>query len=209
MLALICAALFFTKSQPTGTVIILNGPSGSGKTSIQKEFQYLMMPNLWIKTGIDSLFDAPMPTITPENMSFWLMPNPIRWVETSQDEQGNNVITLFVGEQGEKVAYAMNSAIAEYTKNGCNVIVDYIAYKQEWLEDLQKKLAGIRTYYVAVEIPLEILEQREAARGTSPKGHARSHYFTVYGNIKYDLKVNSGTHSAKEIAQQLKELVEK
>ena len=212
-LALIGATLFFTKiftqSQPTGTVIILNGPSGSGKSSIQKEFQYLMMPNLWIKTGIDSLFDAPMPTITPENMSFWQSPNPIRWVETSQDAQGNNVITLFVGEQGEKVAYAMNSAIAEYAKNGCNVIVDYIAYKQEWFDDLQKKLAGIRTYYVAVEIPLETLEQREAARGTSPKGHARSHYFTVYGNKKYDLTVNSGTHSAKEIAQQLKELVEK
>ena len=212
-LALIGATLFFTKSftqsQPTGTVIILNGPSGSGKSSIQREFQYLMLPNLWIKTGIDSLFDAPMPTITMENMSFWQSPNPIRWVETSQDEQGNNVITLFVGEQGEKVAYAMNSAIAEYAKNGCNVIVDYIAYKQAWFDDLQKKLKGIKTYYVAVEIPLETLEAREAARGTSPKGHARSHYFTVYGNKKYNLTVNSATHSAKEIAQQLKELVGK
>ena len=208
-LTLFGATLFFTKSPPTGTVIILNGPSGSGKSSIQREFQYLMMPNLWIKTGIDFLFDAPMPTITPENMSFWQLSNPIRWVETSQDAPGNNLITLFVGEQGEKVAYAMNSAIADYAKNGCNVIVDYIAYKQEWLDDLQKKLADIRTYYVAVEIPLETLEQREAARGTSPKGHARSHYFTVYGNKKYDLIVNSSTNSAKEIAQQLKELVEK
>lgn len=211
MLAVIGLAFFFTKSksQSTGTVIILNGPSGSGKSSIQKEFQYLMMPNLWIKTGIDTLFDAPMPTITPENMNFWQSPNPIRWVETSQDAQGNNVITLFVGEQGEKVAYAMNSAIAAYAKSGCNVIVDYIAYKQEWFEDLQKKLDGIKTYYVAVEIPLEVLEQREAARGTSPKGHARSHYFTVYGNKKYDLTINSGTQSAKEIAQQIKEFIGK
>lgn len=192
----------------SGTVIILNGPSGAGKSSIQRQFQYLLMPQLWIKTGIDSLFDAPMPTITPENMNYWLSPNPIRWVQTSQDEQGNNVITLFVGEQGEKVAYAMNSSIAEYAKNGCHVIVDYIAYKQEWLEDLQQKLKDIKTYYVAVDIPLDTLEQREAARGTSPKGHARSHYFTVYGNLKYNLRVNSGTDSAKEIAQQLKELVE-
>ncbi len=70
-------------------------------------------------------------------------------------------------------------------------------------------MKGVKTYYVAVEIPLEILEQREAARGTSPKGHARSHYFTVFGETKYDLKVNSATHSAKEIAQQLKDLIEK
>ena len=48
--------------QKTGTVIILNGPSASGKSSIQKEFQTLMMPNLWIKLGIDNLFDKPMPS---------------------------------------------------------------------------------------------------------------------------------------------------
>ena len=101
-----------------GIVIILNGPSASGKTSIQKEFQYLMMPNLWVKTGIDLLFDGSMPVITAENMNFWLTPNPIRWVQTSQDEQENQVITLFLGDQGEKVAYAMNSAIADYARNG-------------------------------------------------------------------------------------------
>jgi len=60
-----------------------------------------------------------------------------------------------------------------------------------------------------VQIPLEVLEQREAARGTSPQGHARSHYFTVYGNKKYDLTVNSEKTSAQEIAQQIKQLVEK
>lgn len=191
-----------------GTVIILNGPSGSGKSSIQKEFQNIMMPDLWIKTGIDTLFDAPMPNITPENMQYWQMPNPIRWVQTSQDAQGNNVITLFVGQQGEKVAYAMNSAIAAYAKNGCNVIVDYIAYNQDWLNDLQAKLKGFKTFYIAVEIPLEILEEREAARGTSPKGHARSHYSSVYGDIKYDLIVNSAQNSALEIAHQIKELIQ-
>ena len=201
--------LYFKKSNtmPSGTVIILNGPSGSGKSSIQKEFQKLMMPNLWLKLGIDTLFDAPMPDITLENISFWQSPNPIRWVESTKDAQGNPVITLFVGEQGEKVAYAMNSAIADYARNGCNVIVDYIAYDPAWLADLQKKLAGIKTYYVAVDISLEMLEKREAARGTSPVGHARSHYFTVYSNIAYDLRVNSEKNTAAEIAQQIKDLI--
>ncbi|MFC1842851.1 hypothetical protein ACFLYU_04295 [Candidatus Dependentiae bacterium] len=190
-----------------GTVIVLNGPSGSGKSSIQKEFQKLMMPNLWIKTGIDDLFDKPMPDITPENMEFWQSSNPIRWVESSKDEAGNSVITLFVGKQGERVAYAMNSAIADYAKNGCNVIVDYIAYKKVWFDDLQEKLKDIKTYYVAVKIPLEVLEKREEARGTSPKGHARSHYFSVYLDKTYDLTVNSHNNCAKEIAQQIKNLI--
>jgi chloramphenicol 3-O phosphotransferase len=188
-----------------GTVIVLNGPSGSGKSSIQKAFQKLMMPNLWVKVGIDNLFDSPMPDINLENLSFWQSPNPIRWVEESQDADGNKIITLLVGDQGKKVAYAMNSAIAAYAQNGCNVIVDYIAYDQDWLRDLEQKLAGFKTYYVAVEIPLETLEQREEARGTSPKGHARSHYASVYGDKKYDLVVSTANQTAQEIAQQLKD----
>jgi len=206
--------IFFKTSKKSlgpriGTVVVLNGPSGSGKSSIQKEFQKLNMPNLWIKVGIDNLFDNVMPDITPENMKFWQSENPIRWVKTTKDTDGNNVVTLLMGEQGEKVAYGMNSAIAAYAKSGCNVIVDYIAYKKEWFNDLQNKLADVKTYYVAVRIPLEVLEQREEARGTSPKGHARSHYGYVYGDKKYDLTVDSHKNSAKEIALQIKEFIEK
>jgi len=186
-----------------GKVIILNGPSGSGKSSIQREFQKLMMPNLWLKTGIDTLFDAPMPDITPENIEVWQSPNPIRWIESKRNENGYPEITLKVGEQGARVAYAMNSAIAAYAKNGCNIIVDYIAYDQAWIDHLEKELAGISTYWVAVRISLEALEKREAERGTSPVGHARSHYYTVYGDRQYDIELSSEVLSASEIASKI------
>ncbi|MBP9765605.1 hypothetical protein KBD08_04710 [Candidatus Babeliales bacterium] len=203
-------SLYITsKQQKSGTVIILNGPSASGKSSIQKEFQYLMMPQLWIKLGIDMLFDTPMPNITPENVAFWQTENQIRWVTMDTDTDEKQVITLFIGEHGDQVAYGMNSAIAAYAQNGCNIIVDYIAYKKEWIDDLQSKLKGINTYWVKVSIPLETLEQREAARATSPQGHARSHYHTVYWNLKYDLEVNSEKDSASNIAQQIKDFITK
>ena len=188
-----------------GTIIILNGPSASGKSSIQKEFQSLMMPNLWIKLGIDNLFDKPMPDITLENLSFWQTPNVIRWIETAKDKDNNFMITLFTGEQGDKVAYGMNSAIADYAKAGCNIIVDYIAYKKEWINDLQQKLKSVKTHWIKVNIPLTVIEERELARATSPKGHARSHYDFVYWDLKYDLEVNSEKESAVEIAKQIKE----
>lgn len=200
---------FTQKNFSVGTIIILNGPSGSGKSSIQKEFQKLMMPNLWLKIGIDGFFDMVMPEITVENMQYWQEKNPIRWITESIDSHNNNIITLHVGDQGDGVAYAMNSAIVAYAQQGCNIIVDYIAYDQKWFADLQKKCTGFKTYYVAVEIPLELLESREEARGTSPKGHARSHYFTVYGDEKYDLVVNSQKNTAQEIALQIKQLIEK
>lgn len=76
---LICMISFFyyrkrikqAKIKKYGTVIILNGPSSSGKSSIQKEFQYLMLQNLWAKLGIDNLFDKPFPNINLENISYW------------------------------------------------------------------------------------------------------------------------------------------
>ena len=213
LIVLLLAALFSCKNScnlpSNGFVIVLNGPSASGKSSIQKEFQSLMMPNLWIKLGIDNLFDKPMPDITLENLSFWQKENPIRWVTTSKDEEDNPVMTLIVGEQGEKVAYGMNDAIASYAKNGCNVIVDYIAYKKEWIEDLQSKLKDSQTCFVKVNISLKTLEDREVARATSPKGHARSHYDTVYWDLNYDFEVDSGKNSAQEIAQQIKVYLDK
>lgn len=207
VIAGIIAMHYFKSSKPYGTVIILNGPSASGKSSIQKEFQHLMMPQLWIKLGIDNLFDTPMPDITLENLAFWQEENPIRWVTTAKDAQQNSVITLLVGEQGEKVAYGMNSAIAAYAKAGCNIIVDYIAYKKEWADDLHAKLKDIKSYWVKVNIPLSVIEEREAARGTSPQGHARSHYDYVHWDIKYDLEANSATDSAVAIAQQIKDFI--
>ena len=205
------AYFFYCKNQRRkniATVIILNGPSGAGKTSIQKSFQKIMMPELWIKLGIDSLFDLPLPDISLDNMSYWQSSNNIRWVEEGTDKSNCKTITLLVGNDGEKVAYGMNSAIAAYAQNGCNIIVDYIAYKPEWLNDLKSKLKNFKTYYVAVDIPLTILEQREASRGTSPVGHARSHYDTVYGLQKYDFRVDTSKNSSDEIALILKNIVD-
>lgn len=121
--------IYYRPLQKTGTVIVLNGPSASGKSSIQTKFQDSMMPNLWINVGIDNLFDKPMPDITMDNLAFWQKENAIRWVETNNNGE-HPVITLFTGEQGKKVAYGVNSAIAAYALAGNNVIVDYIAYKK-------------------------------------------------------------------------------
>jgi len=204
--------IFFRKNQilsrKCGSIIILNGPSAAGKTSLQKKFQKMMMPNLWIKLGIDTLFDAPMPDIDLENMAEWQKENPIRWVTNTSDDAGNQVITLLTGDQGDRVAYGMNSAIAEYAKSGCNVIMDYIPYKKEWTSDLQQELAGLSVYWVKVSAPIETLEAREIARGTSPKGHARSHYLNVENDgISYQLEIDTSQTPVNEGAEKLKNLV--
>lgn len=186
-----------------GTVIVLNGPSAAGKSSVQKAFLALKMPELWIKVGIDNLFDFPMPDITPDNLAYWQSENDIRWVTVDKNIDGKSSITLHVGPQGEKVAAAMHSAIAAYAINGCNVIVDYIAYEKDWLLDIEQKLKPFNTIFVAVDISIDELERREAQRKTSPVGHARSHYKMVYWDKAYDIRVNTETNSAEEVARQI------
>lgn len=53
--------------KPKGTIIILNGPSASGKTTMQKEFQKIM-PDFYIRLGIDGLFDAVLPDATDPSL---------------------------------------------------------------------------------------------------------------------------------------------
>jgi len=191
-----------------GIVIILNGPSAAGKSSIQRAFQRLMMPQLWIKLGIDSLFDGPMPDIDASNLAYWQATNPIRWVQTTSDAHGNTVVTLHVGVLGQRVVSGMNAAIAAYAKAGNCVIVDYIAYEKKWIDDLRAQLRDLPSLWVKVDVPLAVLEERETARGTSPKGHARSHYDQVHWDVRYDLVLDGGKLDPAAAAVRIKEAVQ-
>ena len=189
-----CYCSHYYKRTSYGTVIILNGPSVAGKSSIQKAFQdHMLEKEAWIKVGIDN--------------HLWQSPNNLRWIENTIDKDGNPVMKLLVGPDGDKIAHGMNSAIAAYAQAGSNVIVDYIAYKEEWADDLENKLSGINHYWVKVDISLATLEAREKARATSPVGHSRSHYDTVHNGITYDFVVNSEKNTAAQIAQEIEKFL--
>ena len=185
-----------------GTVIILNGPSSVGKSSIIKAFQS-QQKTPWLATGIDHLYVGVIPP-------HWLDDKPehheIMTIKTTEDQEGKTVHAVF-GPEGRKVIKGMHRAIAAYAQAGNNVIVDYIKYEPEWLEDLQKALKGIKTIWVKVTAPLDIIIKREKERGTSPEGHARSHYHTVHENMPYDLTVNTNELTPEESAQKINDFL--
>lgn len=161
----------------------------------------MLTKELWIKVGVDNLFAKPF------SPSLWQSFNNLKWLENIKDSNNNTIITFHIGPDGDKIAYGMNNAIAGYAQAGNNVIVDYIAYKKEWVDDLNKKLKDINPYWIKVDISLVALEQREKTRGTSPVGHSRSHYDTVHWDIKYDFIVNSEHNSAAQIAKQIEHFI--
>ncbi len=181
-----------------GTVIILNGPSSVGKSSIIKAFQS-QQKTPWLETGIDHLYVGVIPP-------HWLDGKPehhsMMSIKTTADQEGKIVSAVF-GPEGQKVIKGMHHAIATYAHTGNNVIVDYIKYEPEWLEDLQDALSDVKTLWVKVTAPLDVIIKREKKRGTSPEGHARSHYHTVHENMPYNLTVNTDKLTPDESAQKI------
>ena len=181
-----------------GSVVILNGPSSVGKSSILKAFQ-AKQKGPWLGTGIDHLYVGVIPPI-------WLDDKPehhsIMTIATTE-EKGFPVVTAIFGPEGQRVVKGMHRAIAAYAHVGNNVIVDYIKYDDAWFKDIQEVLNGVKVVWVGVNAPLEVIENREKERGTSPRGHARSHYDTVHRGIKYDLEIDTDKVTSDEAAEEI------
>jgi len=204
---------FTTLSNTTkpGIVIILNGASAAGKSTLQKELQKLF-PTPYLGIGLDSFFVGVLPIrfVTGPREQDDIDPELVMKGVPSLDPEGNKLFTLLVGPIGDQIMRGMHHAIAAYAIQGNNVIIDYIAYKKEWMTDLCNALENSTVYLVGVDCSLEVLEEREKARGRSfVEGHASSHYKTVHENMNnnYDLRVDTSTTSPEECARAIQEFV--
>ncbi|MGA9530269.1 MAG: hypothetical protein WBQ73_00055 [Candidatus Babeliales bacterium] len=184
------------------TIIILNGPSASGKSSIQEAF-IRKVEDPWVKIGIDNFFVGVLSNYyifgeyTPRCPQYNIMAGV-----ASQDQYGNPLFTLDIGPAGEKIIDGMNHAIKAYADTGNNIIVDYIAYEPRWLEQLIDLLSDHEVILIKVTVPLSILEEREALRATSPRGHARSHYDSIHKHsLTYDLEIDTSQLTPEEAAE--------
>jgi len=188
----------------SGTVIILNGPSSVGKSSIIKAFQ-TKQTSPWLSIGIDNFFVGVIPP------KFYLKSKPEHFAVmqgiASVDAQGNKLFTLYIGTEGQKIINGMHQAIAAYACTGNNVIVDYIQYDPAWRIDLQQALYGIPVLWLGVTAPLAAIEEREKKRGTSPAGHARSHYDTVHQGMTYDLMLDTDKTTPEQCADKIIEIL--
>lgn len=197
-------------NQKTGTVILLNGPSASGKSSIQKKIQE-HFDEPYIRLGIDNLFDGILPDyyglgeVEPKGK---FNEKDIRYVEIFEIND-KKAIKLFIGPIGRKIISGMHKSIAAYARSGCNVVVDYILYDQTWFPELLSELKGLKVYYVGIKYPIEVIEEREKKRATSPVGHARSHYKEVHTFDQYDLTITNPSLSAQDIALKIKRYIER
>ncbi len=179
-----------------GMVIIINGASAVGKSSIVKAFQ-AKQTTPWLSTGIDNLFARILP------QKFYLetkQKDSLAMHNNAPEDRKATLCTVKIGPEAQAVIKGMHRAIAAYAHVGNNVIVDYIKYDDTWIPDLKESLQGINVIWIGIDASLASIEQREKTRGTSPSGHARSHYDTVHINMPYNFMINTDSLTAEQTA---------
>ncbi|MBT1156755.1 AAA family ATPase [Aminobacter anthyllidis] len=148
-------------------IIFLHGASSSGKSTIARELQARIERPFW-HISIDHLRDSGVLPLSR------FRSGEFAWAESRK--------AFFDGFHASLVAYA---------DTGNNLILEHILDTPGWLETLSGSFAQHDVFFVAVHCPLELLIERESARGDRPLGSAKRDYETIHLGKTYDLELNS------------------
>lgn len=187
-----------------GRIILLNGASSSGKSSIARGLQRLLEPP-HLFAGIDSF----TPMLRPDGhmgMDWRLRTNanaggpesPMRW---AFPEQEGDPVSIEFGDAGHRLIYGMHRALAALAHAANDVIFEHALLYPNWRDDLLAALNGLDVYLVGVRCPIDVIEQRERARGDRVVGQARGHYEAVHAGMSYDIEIDTSTVMAQAAAK--------
>lgn len=163
-----------------GTLILINGPTSSGKSSLVGALQSAA-PELYLEAGLDKFL--------------WMLPGryfkqPL-WPQIlgTQGQAGPAMHTL---------AHGMHHALAALLRTGNNVLADHVLLEADWLRECEALFSGLPTLFVGALCPVEVLEERERARGDRTLGHARAQLARVHFGARYDVIVDTSQTTPEE-----------
>jgi len=182
---IICS--LFSYEENLSKIIYLNGPSSSGKTTLAKALQEALSEP-YLHVGIDKMIG-----FMPAKINNWEggpAPLGFSW-EASTDSTGHSIYNIHAGPFAKKVTRSLKDFACLLASQHYNLIIDDVAFGAIEVEEWKKVLEGYKVLYVGVTTPLEVLEERERARGDRFLGSARAQYFKVHENVSYDLEIDS------------------
>jgi chloramphenicol 3-O phosphotransferase len=103
----------------------------------------------------------------------------------------------------ERVHLGFEYSIPALAKGGNRLIVDYPFHYADSLPRCLDLASGYTVLYVGVFCPIDVLEQREAARGDRKVGLARYQSERVHVNSEYDVEVDTDKLSPNQAAQKI------
>ncbi|BCP53540.1 hypothetical protein K32_21570 [Kaistia sp. 32K] len=148
-------------------IIFIHGASSSGKSTLARALQDRIESPFW-HISIDHLRDSGvLPTRRFRSGEF-------RWSAARA--------AFFDG---------FHRSLKAYADAGNDLILEHILDTDGWLERLAGLFAEHDVFFVGIHCPLELLIEREAARGDRPIGSARQDYETIHVGKTYDLELSS------------------
>jgi chloramphenicol 3-O phosphotransferase len=102
----------------------------------------------------------------------------------------------------------MHHAIAMLARAGNNVIADHVLLEPVWVQECAKLFAGLPALLVGIHCPLEVVEQRERARGNRTLGQARAQFYRVHRHGPYDFEVDTSKNEPQACALAIKQWLE-
>ena len=161
-------------------VILLNGPSSSGKSTLSRALQGLIEERLGEMYVIVSIDD---------------------FMKLATDE------TIYEDDVFEISGDMCHSAL-EALHSSCGVIVDHLITSERIFEQLNEMLGEYPIRTVHVSCPLEVLCEREQARGNRCLGSAEASYTYLFPKDNYDITVDTHAMTPSECAQAIFEAIE-
>ena len=180
---------FYDRPMP-GRVVLLHGTSSSGKTTVARALQKLS-EEPWLRLGIDAFWGA-----IDER---WMEHGPraaegCLWLEDAR---------IRPGSVGQRLTAGMRAALAACARVGNDMLVDDVFIDPAWLDGWREELAGLEWLLVGVLAPLDVVEERERARGNRILGEARAQFDVIHRGIEYDLTVDTSLQSPEECAREI------
>jgi chloramphenicol 3-O phosphotransferase len=174
-------------------VVLLNGAGSVGKTTVARELQSITR-DPFLHVPMDAFLEMlPQQSFgTPDGLTF----------ETI-NEDGHPSVVIHSGPLASRTFRGMRHAVAAMAALDSNMIVDDVLLPTE-LDEYRELLQPFHLSVVRLFAPLEVLEQRERARGDRLEGLARWQHRRVHEGVDYDLSVDTGLRTAAECAQLIK-----
>ena len=157
-------------------IIWLNGTSSSGKTTLAKELQALL-DDYFLHVCFDTFYQM----------------LPARFKPSTRADS----------KYVEKVHLGFEYSIPALARAGNRLIVDYPFHYPDSLPRCLDLVSPYRVLYIGVFSPIEVLEQREAARGDRKIGLARYQASRVHLNSEYDVEIDTHQLSPDQAAQKV------
>ena len=182
--------------------MILNGTSSSGKTTLVDLFlsHRHAAGECWLSTGIDECI-ARLPDAWHRTPGF---DGP--WADQGfRLERVDDRLEVRGGEIWQRILTAYRRTVAVWARAGFDVIVDEVVLDDRAAAGWRDELEGVSVVWVAVRCDLDVAESREQKRGDRYAGLVRGQLDVVHRHVRYDLELDTTSHSPDELVGELEE----